>query len=198
MEEKKLSNNDCSCCSDCNDDVEGCACGTECCTPSNDESNEKKQIVLDYLFCDLSVCTRCKGTDTSVEDAIRDIESLTGINVKLNKIHVATQEQAIQYKFVSSPTIRVNGKDIQVELKEDNCESCGELCGDEMDCRLWTYQGKTYTVAPKAMIVDAMLKAVYGGNHTSESDQEYSIPDNLKKFFILMESKASNPSMKCC
>ncbi len=49
-----------------------------------------------------------------------------------------------------------------MEGKESKCESCGDLCGDDVDCRIWLYQGKEYTSPPPAMIVDAILREVYG------------------------------------
>lgn len=58
----------------------------------------------------------------------------------------------------------MNGRDIQLEVKESLCDSCGDLCGDTVDCRIWVYQGKDYTIPPKAMIIEAILREVYGGS----------------------------------
>jgi len=109
-------------------------------------------LVIDFLYLDLSVCTRCQGTDTSLDEALAEVSRVleaTGTEVIVNKINVNTEELAIKHRFLSSPTIRVNGHDIQMEVKESLCESCGDLCGDEVDCRVWVYQGKEYTVPPK-------------------------------------------------
>jgi len=35
--------------------------------------------------------------------------------------------------------------------------------GRDVDCREWVYQGKEYTASPKAMIIDAIFREVYGG-----------------------------------
>jgi O-phosphoseryl-tRNA(Cys) synthetase len=153
---------------------------------------EKKRIVIDFLFLDVSVCTRCQGADTSLEEALSEVSKVleaTGVEVSVNKINVVSEELAKQYKFISSPTIRVNGRDIQMDVKESLCESCGDLCGDEVDCRVWVYQGKEYTVPPKAMIIEALLKEVYGGTNDEQKELEYSIPDNLKKFYAAMKNK---------
>lgn len=116
----------------------------------------------------------------------------TDIKVRVNKINVVSEEQARQLRFVSSPTIRVNGKDIQLNVKESLCDSCGDLCGDEIDCRIWTYQDKEYTVPPKAMIIEAILREVYGDSHTPSQDNQtvFEVPDNLKKFFVAMKQKS--------
>ncbi len=202
---------DCSCCSDCADTSQdtqanttsGCSCGPGCCDATKDKKTEKKQIIIEFLYLDLSICTRCQGTDKSLEDALMDVSKVleaTGVEVLVNKVNVLSEEQAKEYQFVSSPTIRVNGRDIQMDMKEDLCESCGDLCGDEVDCRLWIYQGNEYTVPPKAMIIEAILKEVYGGNHKNEEKQEYIIPENLKHFYAVMKGKTENKQTKssCC
>ena len=77
-----------------------------------------------------------------------------------------------------------------MDFKESLCESSGDLCGDEVDCRVWIYQGKEYTEPPKAMIIEGILKAVYGGNlGINVADQEYALPENLKHFYEVMGNK---------
>jgi len=148
------------------------------------------------------VCTRCQGTDTSLDDALADISKVleaTGVAVVVNKVNVLTEEQAEEYQFVSSPTIGVNGRDIQMEVKESLCESCGDLCGENVDCRVWVYQGQEYTIPPKAMITEAILKEVYGSNdHDDEEKQEYIIPENLKRFYETMKKKKREILSNCC
>lgn len=175
-----------------NNESVGCGCGSGCCSAPKEVEMEKKRIIIDFLFLDVSVCTRCQGTDTSLEEALSEVSTVlkaTGVEVAVNKINVVTEELAKQYKFISSPTIRVNGHDIQMDVKESLCESCGDLCGDEVDCRVWVYQGKEYTVPPKAMIIEAILKEVYGGGSKEQEEAEYSLPDNLKKFYEAMKNK---------
>lgn len=181
----------------------GCCCGAGCCSGSKDVQKDRKNIVIDFLFLDLSVCTRCQGTDTSLDEALEEVSKVieaTGVEVVLNKINVVSEELARKYKFISSPTIRVNGRDIQMDVKESLCESCGDLCGDEVDCRVWVYQGKEYTVPPKAMIIEALLKEVYGNNSTNVAEKEYIIPENLKRFYASMNAKTKNTQKKssCC
>ncbi|MDN5277147.1 MAG: hypothetical protein PWR01_1112 [Clostridiales bacterium] len=181
----------------CKTQVNNNCCNAICgCGEQNDDA-KKKKIVIDFMYLDLSVCDRCKGTEGSLEEAISDVArvlELTGAEVIVNKIHIDSEEKAIQYRFKSSPTIRINGKDIQMEIKESLCESCGDLCGDEVDCRVWIYNGKEYNVPPKAMIVDAILREVYGGSSSSDIDenkeeQKYQLPENLKRFFQAMRGK---------
>ncbi len=169
-----------------------CSCGSSCCKPQQ----EKKKVVIDFLYLDLTVCERCQGAESSLDEALREVSKVleaTGTEVKVNKINISTKELAEEYKFLSSPTIRVNGRDIQMEFKESLCESCGDLCGDEVDCRVWIYQGQEYTVPPKAMVIEGILKAVYGaGLSAKKIEQEYIMPENLKHFYEVMGKRKSN------
>jgi len=150
----------------------------------------KKQLIIDFLFLDLSVCTRCQGTDSSLDAAITDIANIlaaTGYEVSVNKINVKTVELAEKFKFLSSPTIRINGQDIQLEVRESLCESCGDLCGDQVDCRVWIYQGREYNVPPKGMIIEGILKAVYGNQTPVDAGAApYVMPENLRNFYAAM------------
>lgn len=168
-----------------------CTCNTGCCgSTGQNQVEEKNKIIIDFLYLDLNICNRCQGTDQGLEEAIADVTKVlesAGIEIIVNKIHINSKERAIQYGFITSPTIRVNGRDIQMEFKESLCESCGDLCGDEVDCRVWVYKGKEYNVPPKAMIIDAILREVYG-NTKKISDNEvnkksYQLPENLRRFF---------------
>lgn len=188
---KKMLGADSSCCS----------CGPGGCDVSADTNAEKKSMVIDFLYLDLSVCTRCQGTDTSLDEALAEVSKVleaTGVEVLVNKINVDTEELAKKHRFISSPTIRVNGRDIQMEVKENLCESCGDLCGDEVDCRVWVYQGREFSVPPKAMIIEAILKEVYGGDRDRNTvTPEYVIPENLKRFYTAMK-KAGKRNPPCC
>ena len=169
-----------------------CSCSSDCCG-SEASTQAKRHITIDFLYLDLSICSWCQGTDESLDAALSEVATVlkaTGVEVIVNKIHVVSEEQAWQLQFASSPTIRVNGCDIQMEVKESLCESCGDLCGDEVDCRVWVYQGKEYTVPPKAMIIEAILRDVYGGSGSSQVlNEDFVVPDNLKRFFQAMEQK---------
>lgn len=116
-----------------------------------------------------------------------------GYEIQVNKMNIITKELALEYEFVSSPTIRINGKDFVLEVKESSCKECGDLCGDDVDCRVWTYEGEEYNEPPKELIINAILKEVYSENTTSSIEQSttnhYKLPDNLKRFFDSLEKK---------
>jgi len=164
-----------------------CSCGSDCCKPES--KPEQKKISIDFLYLDLSTCERCQGTEDSLEQSIDEVSAVleaAGFKVTVNKINITSEELAVKYQFISSPTIRVNGRDIAGELKENCCKECGDLCGDDVECRVWIYEGKEYNVPPKGMIINAILKEAYSGSQNvdlNNTNNEYRLPDNLKKFF---------------
>ncbi|HHX26221.1 MAG TPA: DUF2703 domain-containing protein [Firmicutes bacterium] len=162
-----------------------CVEDAECCCPKP----KHRRIEIDFLYLDLTVCTRCIGTDANLEAAIRevsDVLKMAGFDVVVNKINVTSKELAVKHKFLSSPTIRVDGRDIQPNIRESACESCVDLCacGESVDCRVWMHDGTEYTVPPKEFIVNAILREVYSDTPTSGQDtHEYRLPHNLEVFF---------------
>ena len=170
-----------------------CCCGAGCCGEPVATGSDKRLIVIDFLYLDLEVCNWCKGTGNSLDGAVAQVTGVleaAGVDVIVNRIHVDSEEKAVKHRFASSPTIRVNGRDIQLDGKESKCESCGDLCGDEVDCRIWLYQGKEYTSPPPAMIIDAILREVYGPPAAATAVSEpFVLPENLRKFFQAMQSK---------
>ena len=169
-------------------------------TGLSDVQAGKKRLDIEFMYLDLSICTRCRETGTHLDEAISEAAQVlkaTGVEVNVQKIHVQSEGQARQLGFFSSPTIRINGADIQLDVKESPCE-CGESCGCEggIDCRVWTYQGKEYTAAPKAMIIEAILREVYGGSKESSDrpPQGGDVPNNLKQFFAAKHREEG----RCC
>jgi hypothetical protein len=160
------------------------------------------QVGIDFLYLDLETCTRCRGTDANLEAALAEVGRVleaAGVDVSVRKTLVASAEQARMLGFVSSPTIRVNGADIALELRESSCAECGEACACDgtIDCRLWVWQGQEHTEAPTAMIVDAILREVYGGGERAIAPALMgAVPENLARFFAGKERLAA--SVTCC
>lgn len=149
--------------------------------------------MIDFLYLDLNTCGRCIGTEKNLEEAMNEVSAVllaAGFDVSLNKVNITSKELAYQYKFLSSPTIRVNGKDIAMSVKESPCKDCGDICGDNVDCRVWEFEGQDYTEPPKAMIINAILKAVYSNNSSLNAEHTvYSLPKNLELFFAGLEKE---------
>jgi hypothetical protein len=159
------------------------------------------QLAIDFMYLDLETCTRCRGTDANLEAALAEVGRVleaAGVEVSMRKTLVASEEQARLVGFVSSPTIRVNGQDIALELRESSCAACGEACACDgtIDCRVWVWQGQEHTEAPTAMIVDAILREVYGGERATAPSPVGAVPENLARFFAGKERLAA--TMSCC
>ena len=156
---------------------------------------KQKEIRIDYLYLDLNTCDRCVGTDAVLEEVIEELTpafALAGYRIAYRKTEITGEQDAVLHQFVSSPTIRVNGRDICGVVKESDCGCCGEISGTQVDCRVFEYDGKTYEIPPKAMLAEAILKNAFTVTEREKADP-YAIPQNLKNFFAGKEKKKS-----CC
>lgn len=152
-----------------------------------------RRITVDFLYLDLNTCSRCKATDAAVKEAAAECAGVLrtlGCKITVNSVNVTSAETAEEYRFRSSPTIRVNGRDICPSVEENNCADCGDICGTGTDCRVFVWKGKKYNQPPKAMVTDAILRAVYRPQKAREQE-EYRLPENLKRFFAAAGKKKS-------
>lgn len=160
---------------------------SKCCCPSGNCCGQpKKPLSIEFLYLDTTVCGRCKDTEKALDDAVSSAATVlnaAGYEVNVSKVNITTKELAIRHRLVSSPSIRINGKDIAAELRESRCEDCGELCGNMVDCRVWVYNGIEYTSPPKELIVDAILREVYSAKQGELEHEAYQLPANLEMYF---------------
>lgn len=159
--------------------AKACSCGWE--------ASSKKKIAVEYLYLDLQTCDRCIGTDAVLDKVMETLTpalELAGYEVEYHKVKMETKELAEQFEFLSSPTIRVNGRDICGSVKENPCGCCGEISGTDVNCRVFEYLGESYEVPPKEMLAEAILQAVFQPPACGCScGSEYKLPENLKAFF---------------
>jgi hypothetical protein len=173
-----------------------CNCSSGCCSSSKQEIDNRDQVTIDFLYLDLNTCEPCSGTEKVLDEAVRDVEkalAATGLRINVNKIKVESEKQAEELKLISSPTIRINGIDMQLEVKESYCPSCSELSGEDVNCQVWSYKGQEYHVPPKAMIIEAILSGIFGSEKSCSCGEQYIMPENLKKFF-----RGINSNDNCC
>ena len=162
-----------------------------------------KTVLVEYLYLDLQTCERCVGTDlelAEVLDLLSPALALAGYSVEYRKIEMTTREIAIQHRFLSSPTIRVNGRDICAAVSENNCGCCGEISGTQVDCRVFEYGGETFEVPPKKMLAEGILSALFGASDDVQRDSDYTLPENLRSFYDGKQSKSGCAcgSGSCC
>jgi hypothetical protein len=161
---------------------------------------QTRQIDIEFLFLDLTTCTRCVGTGENLETALDKVAQVldsANMGVNIRKVLIETAAQAQAHHFITSPTIRVNGRDIALDTRESLCDSCTELCGCEegTNCRVWLYQGQEYNEAPVGLIVEAILQEAFRTDAVvSENVPLYDeVPANLTNFFAAKDDSAS-----CC
>lgn len=145
----------------------GCGCSIDG-TPG-DETKEaqttRRVLNVDLLVIDLSTCKRCVPTGDQLKRAIKllaPVAEALGIDLRHREIVVQTPQEAKDYALLSSPTIRLNGRDIAQDIRESLCESCGDLTENNtlMDCREWYYRGRIYSAAPLPLLIEAMMGAM--------------------------------------
>ena len=143
--------------------------------------------MIDFLYVDLSECERCQSSDETLDKALRELrEQIHNNNIStitVNKTKITSDEQARKHEMIRSPTLRINGRDIEeivngeYEIKDSYCPSCEDVTGPECyevtgggnDCRVFEYEGKEYETIPKEMIKEAIRKEVGIKEETSSS-----------------------------
>jgi hypothetical protein len=146
-----------------------------------------RRVAIDFLYLDISSCSRCQGTGDNLELALVAVERLlrdTGAEVTVRRTQVQSLQQARELRFEVSPTLRVNGRDIEPIARESPCgpDACG--CGEGGSCRVWSYDGQDSDEAPVALIVDAILAALSDGQPAAGADAPaYVAPNSIVRAF---------------
>jgi NAD-dependent dihydropyrimidine dehydrogenase PreA subunit len=175
-----------------NDNANGCACGGN--------ASALKTVAIDYLYLDLSSCDRCIGTDQALDEVVAAITpslELAGYQVEYRKTGMTTAEIAKRYQFLSSPTIRVNGRDIAASVAENHCGCCSDISNSDVDCRVFAYEGKNYEVPPKQMLAEGILRVVFGEAPAADAKKQYTLPDNLRVFYLGKTGKSCECGGDC-
>lgn len=165
--------------------------GNVCAVPADAGWNEETRVLnIDLVVIDLTVCARCVPTGDQLGNAVRlltPVAEAMGIELKYRAIVVQSEDEAKQHALLSSPTIRINGRDIAQDIRESVCESCGDLTENNtvVDCREWHYRGNAYSSAPLPMLLEVIMGAML--NIDKEPPVAPAplaeLPDNLKTYF---------------
>ena len=159
-----------------------------------------RRVRVDFLYLDNKTCTRCGKTGENLEQAVAMLTpplKAAGIELVVRHVHIDSLDAAERHRFESSPTIRVDGRDIAGTVSESNCSSCGDTCGcDGVQCRVWRYRGQEQDHAPLGLIVNAILAAAYQNCAPYRETQVYEVPENLKRFFAGANGRKA--AATCC
>ena len=118
------------------------------------------KIQLLYIL-DCPWCVKTKGL---IRESIKEI----GVKAEIEEILIDTDEKAKKYNFIGSPTVRINGKDIQEEVSKDKCGCCEDIIEQtkeatefvkqecKIGCRTYFYKNKQYPYPPKGLLKQAL------------------------------------------
>ena len=107
------------------------------------------RLTIEFLYYDKTDCKRCVATYKAVKQAIKELE----LPIKL------TEKKLPKSKTGISPSVRINGKDIEMVLHRKaklKTNSCFDCCDTPVRCRTFTYKGRSCDYMPKSMIKDAI------------------------------------------
>jgi hypothetical protein len=168
----------------------GCGCTEAAGMREADISGAGQNVLnVDLLVIDLSTCKRCVPTGDQLQRAVTLLDPVAralGITLRFREIVVQTPQEARKQSLASSPTIRINGRDIAQDIRESPCESCGDLTGNNtvVKCREWHYRGKVYPASPLPLLIEALMDAMLnmGAPAVIPAPLE-ALPENLQRFF---------------
>lgn len=168
-------------------------CGCNAADAREDETTAapevKKVLNVELLVIDLTTCKRCVPTGDQLQQAVCLLDPVAealGIELKHRQIVVQTPQEAREHALLSSPTIRLNGRDIEQDIREFLCESCGDLTENNtlVDCREWHYRGKVYSAAPLPLLVEAIMGAMLAIDTPAVDPAPLEeLPENLERYF---------------
>lgn len=112
-------------------------------------------------------CSWCLKTKKLIRDSLKELR----VKANFEEVLINSDEKARKYNFVGSPTIRIDGKDIQEEVSKGICLPCEEISKTEetnefvkqeckCGCRTYFYKGRKYPYPPKDMIREAIALAI--------------------------------------
>jgi len=182
---------------------------TPCCGPSvtaqvgaDKPATAPRRLDVELLVIDLETCARCVPTGEQLRKALELVAPAAeaqGIDLTYRETVVQTAEGAKTRALLSSPTIRINGRDIDQDIRESECESCGDLTDNDtaVDCREWHYKGEVYSAAPLPLLVETLMEAMLELDERPPVRPEplAELPANLVRYFA---NKRPAAGSGCC
>lgn len=156
---------------------------------------------VEFLYLDLDDCARCGDTEANLLSALdiaRGRLEGHGVAVEFDRVHVTGAEVAVRHRFLSSPTVRVDGRDIAGTLIESSCEADACRCADgaPIDCRDWRWDGEIHPVPPVALLVEAIVAP--SPDDPAGDAGSYTMPENLRAFFGTESECCDEASRETC
>ena len=116
-------------------------------------------LKVEFLYYDKTTCRRCISTDKSLKLTLKELKEA----IKNTKVKIDFKEKKLpKSKICLSPSILINGKDVEKlvsknsKLKSNACSDCCQSTGHPVNCRTFSYRGKSYDYIPKGIIMEAI------------------------------------------
>lgn len=82
-----------------------------------------------------------------------------GVTLSYRQVHVETARDARRVGLSVSPTVRVDGRDVQPAAYTAACEDCtGPGTGEAVPCRRWLHDGQLHDTPPVPLLVGGVLR----------------------------------------
>lgn len=105
----------------------------------------KKSPLVEILYTD--ECPFWKEVVKLVEEVNKELRT----EATIKKVKIANEQVAKKLRFPGSPTIRINGVDIDPEAKEAK---------SFIGCRIYRYKNRIFESPPKEMITDSFQRMI--------------------------------------
>ena len=145
---------------------------------SEPTATSAEKLIIDFLFLDLATCTRCRGTDRSLEAglaAVGDVLAAAGMKVEVRKVHIRSAGRG------SGVAVRVVS-DRPDQRRRHRRRAAGELVRlrglrqrlrrPHRLSRLGVRRARIHR-PPRELIVDAVLRQMYGQLTDAVENQPY-------------------------
>ncbi len=123
-------------------------------------------LVLELYALDTTSCGPCVSALGSMHAAAAVLSrELTGRGyvVATRVVRLEDADHARALGVLSSPTVRVNGVDIALDVDESVCPSCTALASAAVECRTYRWAGRSYDHPPAALIAAAVRAHIATG-----------------------------------
>lgn len=161
----------------------------------------RHRLTVDLLYLDDRTCERCHDTSAALDAAVERVEPLLSAYdaaVEVRDVHVSDEAAAEATHLPASPTVRIDGRDVQPDYAVGSCEDCADLSEcDDVDCRVWTWRGREHDVPP----VDLLVRALVGALHRRAGDDAdpgpaYGVSPAVRELYG--ESRDESEEDGCC
>ena len=129
------------------------------------QPSDAPDVLVELFVLDQERCGPCRSAIGELRLAATLLEDgLAGsaIRVASRVVQLTDADEARRLGVVSSPTVRVDGADIVLEVDEEECATCSAIARTPVSCRTYEWEGARHDHPPAALVVDAVRRHLAG------------------------------------